>query len=154
MGVIGAVTSEARCGSRDLGGIFCRMAGMTLQTGMCSGQRELGFLVVIEAPEREAVGVMTARASGTKPALVMLVFVTTLARPRGILVGGGAMTLLAWYRGVEADKWKPAEVVIEGDFLAPGRFIMAALAALSELAVVGIVFLVTGDAGRRQLVAV
>lgn len=130
------------------------MTGVTLQAGVCSGQCELRFFVMVEAPESEAVRVVTARAIGTKPALVMLILVTTLARPRGIFVSGCAVAFFARHCGVEADKRKTAEVVIEGDFLAPSCFIVTAFATLTKLAAMGIVFLVTSDAGRRQLFAI
>ncbi len=46
------------------------------------------------------------------------------------------------------------EIVIEGNFLAPGVFIVALRAIRSELAFVGIIFLMAGYAGCRELIAI
>ena len=127
---------------------------MALQTFVRSGQRKARLLVMVEPPPGPAVRVMTLRAVGPKAAGVMLVLVATRARPRRVLEGWRAMTILAGDRCVKANEGKPREVVIERDLVAPAGFVVALVAARSELAFVRIILLVAADARGCQLVAV
>lgn len=64
------------------------------------------------------------------------------------------MTLLARHDGMASEQREARDVVIEGYFLTPAGFLVALLAAVSELGFVRIVLFVTGHAGRRELVAI
>ena len=64
------------------------------------------------------------------------------------------MALLARNDGVFSEQRKTREIVIVGDLLAPGVFVVALLAVLAELALMRVVLLVAGDAGRPELVLV
>lgn len=62
MRIVIAVTSKAGFRCRYFCGVTLRMAGVTLQSNVFAGELELGFAVVIKAPEGPAVGVVTALA--------------------------------------------------------------------------------------------
>ena len=64
------------------------------------------------------------------------------------------MTFFAGDGRVEADEWKPRDIVIEGDFLAPARLLVTLLAPRAELTFVGIGLAVAARTIGRQLVAV
>ena len=154
MRIITAMAPEACGGGCDFRYIFAGMTRVTLQTLVRTGKRKLRFLAVIETPKFKSIGVMAARTGRANPALVIFVFVAALAGPRSILVGCGPVTLLARYRCVKSDKWKPGQIMIEGDLLAPARFGVTRLAFFPELTLMRIVVLVAGDAGRTELVLI
>ena len=64
------------------------------------------------------------------------------------------MALLARNDGVFTKQRKMREVVIVGDLFAPGILVVALLAVLAELAFMGIVLLVAGDARGPKLVVI
>jgi len=64
------------------------------------------------------------------------------------------VALLARNDGVFTKQRKMREVVIVGDLFAPGVLIVALLAVLAELAFMGIVLLVAGDARGPKLVVI
>jgi hypothetical protein len=137
----------------DLADVLGCMTGVTIETLMSSGQRILRLGAVIEAPSSPTVRVVTESAIRSQAALVKLILVATGAsRPR-ILEQGRVMTFLAGDGGVQPDERKSCKIVIERHCLAPCGVSMALIAAISELAAVGIILLVTGDATRAQLVA-
>ncbi len=61
------------------------------------------------------------------------------------------MALLAGNDGVLSEQRKMRKVVIVGNLFAPGVFVVALLAVLAELSLMGIVLLVAGDAGGSSL---
>lgn len=153
MRIVCAMAAKAGHRRRHFGEVARRVTGVTLQSGVGSGQRILGVFVVIEAPEIKTVGVVATAAIGAKPAFVMRILVATFARPRRVFVCRGAVTGLARHGGVKTDEWKPRDVVIKDDLLPPARFSMTTFASLAELTVMGIVFLMASDARHRQFVA-
>jgi hypothetical protein len=64
------------------------------------------------------------------------------------------MTFLAWNSRVQSDQRKARQIMIERYLFAPPGFRMAALTAFTELAFVGITFLMAGHACRSELVSV
>jgi hypothetical protein len=65
-----------------------------------------------------------------------------------------AMAVLARYDGVAPDQWELRNIVVERGYAAPTDLTVTLLAAGAKLALVAIVLLVAGYAGRRQLVAI
>lgn len=107
-----------------------------------------GLRVVIETPACPPVRIVAKRAIAREAALVMPVLVATRAGARCVLERGRTMTFFARQNGMPSDQRESRDVVIEGHFLTPTRFPVALLAAAAELTFVGIVLLVTGQAGR------
>ena len=64
------------------------------------------------------------------------------------------MTFLAGYDGVTSDQREPGDIMIERCRFPPAGFSVTLLAATSKLALVLVVLLMAGHAGRCQLVAV
>ena len=85
---------------------------------------------------------------------MMLVAMTGVAIQRRALELKRTMTFLAGYDGVTANQRKPGDIVIERRRFPPAGLSMTLLAATSKLALVLVVLLVTGHAGRCQLVAI
>ncbi len=148
MGVVATVTAVACRRRRHLvrDGLGA-VAGVAIQVLMGSRQREIGLLVVVEAPEHPAIRVMAAVALRAELAGVMLVFVAGNACRWRIAECLGAMAFLARHRGMQADQRKARHVMIERDLLAPLHFVVAGLAPGTELPFVRIIRLVAGDAG-------
>jgi hypothetical protein len=130
------------------------VARVTIETLMRTSQRKLGLLRVIEAPERPAVRIVTKAAGGTQPAFMARIFVTGLARKRGILETLRAVTLFARDTGMQPDEREPCNVVVEVDFLPPPCLFVALLAFRAQLAFMGIAFRVATRAGNGQLILV
>jgi hypothetical protein len=137
----------------DLADVLGSMTGVTIETLMSAGQRILRLGAVIEAPSSPTVRIVTESAIRSQAALVKLILVATGAsRPR-ILEQGRVMTFLAGDGGVQPDERKSRKIVIECHCPAPAGLSVALIAAVSELAVVGVIRPVAGDAARAQLVA-
>lgn len=84
----------------------------------------------------------------------MAVLVAFLAGGRRILVGRATMAFLARHLRVQADQRKMRDVVIERDALAPVSIAVTGFASSTQLALVWVVFTMTGDAGAGELVAI
>ena len=70
MAVIIAVTSHAIRRRLAAGAGCLPMAVGTGQLSVCAGEREMRLLVVIELPDRPAIGRMTTLALAAEPAVV------------------------------------------------------------------------------------
>jgi len=151
--VLGVAAVAVRC-LRDAVRHLRLVAGMAVEPGVRAGQRELRLPVVIETPDRPAVGIVTCVAIGSEASLVQGVLMAAGAGARRVLEGFRAMALIAADLRVTADQWKSRQIVVECDRLAPARLFMALLATGAELALVGLILLVTGHALGGQLVAV
>ena len=84
----------------------------------------------------------------------MLVAVAGVAIQRRALELQRAMAFLARHDGVTSDQRKSGDIMIERRRSAPAGLAVTLLAAISKLALVLVVLLVTGHAGRCQLVAI
>ena len=133
---------------------FDAMARVTLETLVRPGQRVPGLLVVIEAPANPAVRIVAKRAVGPKASHMVLVLVAGNASTLCVLERRRAMAFLARYDGMQPNKREARDVVVESDLLTPAGLVVALGTADAELALVGVVLLVTPDACRRELVAI
>ena len=79
VGVIGLVAGNAFLRSSNRRNSGARMAGMTFQSCVRTGQWELGLAVMIKAPKRPAVRVVAAVARRSKFALVKRILVAIRA---------------------------------------------------------------------------
>ena len=64
------------------------------------------------------------------------------------------MASFAGNYGMQSDQWKAGQIMVEGDFLTPARFLVALPAIAAQLAMVSIVLAVAGDTRHGQLVAI
>jgi hypothetical protein len=130
------------------------VAGVAVEIAMRARQRIFCLDVVVEAPPLPADGVMAKPATRTKATLVMVVAMTCDASGRRILEIRRSVTPLASHLGVLSGKREFGQVMIERRRSPPGDLRMTLLAFGTELSFVPVVFLVTGDAGRRQFIAI
>ena len=154
MGIVTAVAAKAVHRKLSCRHILFGVTVVACDRRMLPGQREACVLPVIEAPEHPAIWIVATFARFAEAALVVDVVVARVAGARHILKRLALMASLARHRGVKPNQGKTREVVVEGDFLAPSRFIVARLALCAELAFVRIVLLVTGGTTGRELVSV
>jgi hypothetical protein len=109
---------------------------------------------MIEAPARPSVRRMAEGAICSQAPLVMGIAVAAQATSRRVLERRAFMALLAWHDCMPTQKWEMRKIVIERHLLSPRCLIMALLAVLAQLPLMRIVFLMTADAGCRELVAI
>ncbi len=128
------------------------MTRVALQALVAAGQWILRLLVMIEAPTGPAVGIVTSCARRSQASRMMFVLVAADAGPLRVLERGGAVTFFARHCCMKPDQWKSRYVMIERDFLAPPRLVVALGTAVAELPLVRVVLFVTTAAGRGQLV--
>ena len=139
---------------RGLGHALALVAGSAVEPAMRAGQGIFRLPVVVEAPQRPAVGVVAARTLRAEPPRVMCVLVAGGTVARRLLVRRAAVAFLARYRGMQTKQGKARKVMIEGDLGAPAAVLVAPLAFLPELAFVRVILLVAGDARRLELLSV
>lgn len=154
MRVICAMAGVAGGGGRYLGRPLDGVTRVALQTFVGAGQRILGFLVVIEAPERKTVGVMAPPARGPQTSFMRFIFVATLTGARRILVGLCPVALFAWYCGMQPNQREPRQIVIKGDLFAPSGFRVAGLTFAAKLTLMRVILFVTRDTCHGQLLLV
>ena len=136
---------------RDISG---NVAGVAIKVAVRARQRVPSLGVVIETPPLPTIRVMADRTVRTQATFVMFIRVTVGAIKRRILVRRRSMALFARYDRVASDQRKSSEVVIERGCSAPTDLSMTFLAFGAQLSLVAIILPVTGNARRRQLVAV
>lgn len=153
VGIVGAVAGVTGPGERDPAGNLSAMAGEAVEPGVSPGEREPRIAIVIELPERPAVRVVATGTIAAQPALVAVVCTVTRYAVHGrVAKTPRCMALATGHHAMQADQRKTGDVVIERDRLAPAGRLVAVLATLAELALVGIVSAMARDASRRQLV--
>jgi hypothetical protein len=152
--VVTTVAAVAGCRSSRLLDVLCAVAGMTLQASMGASQGIRRLLVVIKAPTGPAVWRVTCRTGGSDTSLMVVVRVATRACLGHILERWRSMTLFAGHDRMQPDQRKARDIVVEGDFLAPTRFVVTLLAFASKLACMRIVLLVARGTHHAELVAV
>lgn len=154
MGIILAVTRIAISRKGNLGDIPGYMARLASDASVRSGEREPRLRVVVKAPPRPAVGVVTERTIGPQAPVMMLVPMTIGTNQRRALELQRSMAFLARHDGMVSDQWESREVVIEGRYPAPTGLAVALFAAAAKLTTVAIVLPVARNASRCQLVAI
>ena len=154
MRVILAMTRQAIRRQRRLCDVLGDMAGLTIEIAMGSGERVPRLRIVIVAPTLPAIRVVAEPTVRPQAAFMMLVAVAGVAIQRRALELQRTMTFLAGNDGMAADQRKPRDVMIEGRRFSPAGLSVTLVAAVSELALVLVVLLVTGQAGRCELVAI
>ena len=142
-----------RC-QRDLGDVLGNVAGMAIEAPVCPCEQVACLRVMIKAPSRPTIRVVTERAIGPQAPLVMLVPVAGGARQRRILEPRRTVAFLARRDGVPSDQRKSRDIVIEERYAAPIVLTVTPLATSAELTVMPIILAVAGDAGCRELVAI
>lgn len=106
-------------------------------------QRVIGLLVMVEPPERPAVGVVAQSAIRPEPSLVPVALLVAFgALERGSLIAGGEMAFLAGHDGMLANQRESRQIVFEKHFLVPAAGIVAVVAPVAEASLVHVVALV------------
>src|SRR5215472_5399065 len=154
MRVILTMTRVAIGRQRDLGDIFDGVAGVAIETAVCPGQRVTRLRVVIKAPPRPAIRVVTEGAIRAEAASMVLIAMAGCAVQRRAFECRRTMAFLARHDSVASDQRKSRNVVIEGRHTTPIVLGMTSLATIAKLTIVPIVLTVTRYAGRPQLVAI
>src|SRR5664279_366572 len=154
MRVILAMAGQAIHQERRFRDVLDGVAGLAIEATVGPGQRIVRLRVVIVAPALPAVRVVTKRTVQAQAAFMMLVAMASVAIQRRALELQRAMALLASHDSVAADQRKSGDIVIEGRDFAPIGLAVTLLAAISQLALVLVILLVTRHTGRRQLVAI
>lgn len=111
--------------------------------------------IVIKVPLTPVSGIVTLLT--TRPQSPLVLIILLMARPAfraGIFEGFIFMTIFAWHVCVLAQERKPAQTVIKKYFFLPGMFVVTAPTLLSFLTFVGIVFFVTAEAGRLEILLI
>ena len=118
---------------------------------MCPIKLEVGILVMVEAPQIPAVGVMTLGAIRSQPGLVYVVIHMAL---QALLAGGfellRQMTIITGDNGMQAGERKATHVMVKTQFRCPARGAVTAGAVLVCLPLVHIVQLVAGNTLSRR----
>ncbi len=153
MRVILAVTGHAIRRQCWLCDVLRDVAGLAIEAAMGSRQGVARLRVVVVAPALPAVRVVAKCAIRPQPAFMMPVAVAGVAIQRRALELLRAMTFLARHDGMASDQRKSSDVVIEGG-PAPAGVPVTLLAAITQLAFVSIILLMTRHARGRQLVAI
>jgi len=154
MRVILTMTRVAIGRQGDLGDVFDSVARVAIETAVCPGQRVTRLRVVIKAPPRPAIRVVTEGAIRAEAASMVLIAMAGSAVQRRAFECRGTMAFLARHDSVASDQRKSRNVVIEGRHTTPIVLGMTSLATIAKLTIVPIVLTVTRYAGRPQLVAV
>ena len=147
MGVFGAVAIVAVDRQLQVDRIFCLVARLACDFLVRAGQWIFCLGRMVEAPPSPAIRIMAGRTLGTETSL-MFVLVAFFTRERSLFILRRLMTVLARHRSMQSNQGKAREIVIEPGLLPPIVLIMAPLAFRTELVLVWILALVTGDAGR------
>lgn len=82
--------------------------------------------------------------------MTIVLFVTTDACPWRLLESGRCVTRLARRSGVQSQKREASYVMIEDNIAAPSIFLVTLLAVGAELALMGVVVTMAGNAGCLQ----
>jgi len=135
----------------ESGRILSGVAAFTFQSLMSACERIVGLARMIELPFAPGERIVTIPTLSTraKAALVIAVLVTLLAGERRILIDGRTVAAFAGNRQMLAKEREACLIVIENDVLAPLEVVVASLAAIAELAFVGVLLFVAGDACYR-----
>lgn len=123
---------------RGFAGVACR----AFEAAMRACERIFRLAIVVESPEGPTIGVVASGAVGAQAPAMMVVLVAGAARAIRPLVGRADVAFLARHGGVQADQRKAREIMIESGLLSPSEVVVAALAARSQLAFMGIILLV------------
>jgi hypothetical protein len=94
------------------------------------------------------------RAIAAEPAEMVGIAVTAAAGTARILEGLGLVAFLAGNHRVQTEQGKACQVVVKSDLLMPTGLLVTLPAIVPQLPAVRIVLVVTGNARRRQLVAI
>ena len=127
---------------------------MALQGLVRARQRVAALFVMIEAPARPPIGVVTGGTVGAEAAIVIAVSVAACACLRRVLERLGAVAFLAGDHRMQSDQGKSRQVVIKGYLLTPTCLVVTALTGAAQLAVVRVILLMAGDARHGELVAI
>lgn len=152
--VVLPVARETILGKMSVLGIGDRLlvAILARQILVSAVQRKLGLPVMIEQPQAPTVGVVALLADKAEaPLMGIVLLVASIAGQFRILEFRGGVALRARNDRMQADEGKLGHVVAEGDLAFPGFLGVTLFAALPFLFLVGVVFLVAGDAFRFQL---
>jgi hypothetical protein len=123
---------------------------------MCACKRVIRLTRVVEFPfsPRNRIMTIPALRIHAKPTLMVAVPMASLTRDRRVLVTRRAMTFLAGNPRVLTDQRKAGLIMIKGDILAPVDVIVAPVATIAKLALMGVLLLVTRNTGYRKPVAI
>jgi len=154
MRVILTMTRVAIGRQRDLGDIFDSVARVAIEIAVCPGQRVPRLRVVIKAPPRPAIRIVTERAIRAEAAFMVLIAMAGCAVQRRAFECRRTVAFLARHDSVASDQRKSRNVVIEGRHTTPIVLGVTSLATIAKLTIVPIVLTVTRYAGRPQLIAI
>ncbi len=127
---------------------------MAVQTDVCAGQWEFRLHGVIEAPTAPTIWIVAKSTIGRQPPAMVLIVVAPCAGSCGVFEPGGLVAFLARDDGVPSEQREARRIMIESDLLAPAGFFVTILTLRPELALMGIIFAVTRDTRRRQLILI
>lgn len=124
----------AKTGSRRLDARSVRLTvtGMTINRRVGARQRVIGRARMVEGPTRPAIRRMAAPAVWPQSPLVKCIRMADPAVSWRLSIILASMAGFTSDRRVEADKWKPRQIVVECDLLVPSRFIMTTFALSPE----------------------
>ena len=154
MGVVLTMTGVAILRRHDLRGVPRHVASVAIEIAVRSRQGVARLGVVIKAPPLPTVRVVAQRTIRAQATVVMLIPVTFDTIQWRILEGRRAMTFFARHDRMASDQRKSCEIMIESSRAAPIGLAVAALAIWAKLSLVPVVFQVTGNARRGELVAI
>src|SRR5487761_2699739 len=147
MSVFRAMTIVAVDRQLQVDRVFRLVARLACDFLVRAGQRIFCLRRMVEAPPSPAIRIVARRTLRTETSL-MFVLVTFFTRERRLFILRRLMTVLARHRSMQPDQRKAREIVIETCLLPPIVFIVAPLTSRTELVLVRILALVTGDASR------
>lgn len=154
MAIVREVAIGAVPGAPDLSVDPNAMARMAVEVLVGPVQGEVGLAVVVEAPDRPAVGRVAALTRGAQaPAMV----VVAMAGDAGNVCfpeDGAGMALFAGRHGMESEQREACQVVVEHYPVPPPAFVVTALTAPPLLSSMHVVFFMAGEAARVRLLLV
>lgn len=113
MHVIFAMTGDAIHRQRRLRNVLGDVAGLAVEVAMGSGQGVARLGIVIEAPARPAIRVVTKRAARPQTTFVMSIAMAGLAIQRCAFEQQRAVALFARHDGVASNQRKSRDIVIK-----------------------------------------
>ena len=155
MAVIVAMTGDAIRGRLAAAAGRFPMAVGTSQFSVRAGERKMCLLVVIELPDRPAIGRVTALALGTQSAMMhILRGVAAIAVDGGSAERLAAMALRTTDDGVQSQQREVGQIVIELDAVRPTVLAVTVFATGRQLAAVRVLRVVAGGAVGAELLGI
>ena len=141
--VISTVAIDASFGYLATGLAVVGVTGMAVQTDMGAGQRVFCLTVMIKYPALPTIGIVAGGAGAAEFTFVIIVAGVAFRTEQGGLFERRVdVAALTGNQGMQANQWKPCDVMFENHIVAPAFGRMAGVAFFAQLTLVGVIITV------------